>query len=190
MSIEQIFAKERDRYVQYLIETRAKIASEFPKTVGELLISINNEAIPYPYRYLRVDVMSSFPDGTPKPYEVKLDLDPSFEPKGFNFGQFVVEVYPFTWNSVQILVNRPIEKTKQLEGWITRWLDVEDKNPTNSLGTSQAVHSFTPVDHHGDWWYLTGDFGSAPADALVEFVELMAGQGMTRIVIKSGEANA
>ena len=187
MSIEQIFAKERDRYVKFLVETRSKITSKFPETVGELLVSINNETIPYPYRYLRIDVMSSLPDGTPKPYEVKIDLDPGFEAKAFDFEQFIVEVFPFTWNSIQILVNRPIENMKQLEGWITRWLDAEDKNPTNSLGTSEAIHSFTQVDHQGEWWYLTGDFGSAPADALVEFVELMAGQGMTHIVIKSGE---
>lgn len=190
MSIEQIFTNERNRYVQFLVDTLFRISEQTPKTVGELLLSINNEAIAYPYRYLRVDVMSVLPDGTSKPYEVKIDVDPTFEAQGFNFGSFVVEVYPFTWNSIQILVNKPITNTKQLEGWITRWLDIEDKNPKTAAGTSQAVHSFTPVDHHGEWWYLTGDFGSAPADALTEFVELMAGQGMTRIVIKSGEANA
>jgi hypothetical protein len=190
MSIEKIFAKERDRYVQFLVETRTKIINEAEKTVSELLISINNEAIPYPYRYLRVDVMSTSPDGLPKPYEVKIDIDPAFEAKGFNFGEFIVEVYPFTWNAVQILVDKPINNLKQLEGWITRWLDVEDKNIENEQGLGQTIHSFTPIDHHGEWWYLTGDFGSAPADALLEFVELLAGQGISRIIIKSGEVNA
>lgn len=189
MSIEQIFAKERDRYVQFLLETRSKIAARLPQTVGEPLISIDDEAIPYPYRYLRVDVMSSSSDGTLKPFEVKIDLDPDFEPRGFDFGQCIVEVYPFTWNSVQIFVNQEIENIAQMEGWITRWLDVEDNNRPNPLGTSEAIHSFSQVDHHDDWWYLTGDFGTAPADALLEFVELMIGQGMTRIVIKGGDTN-
>jgi hypothetical protein len=189
MNIEQIFDNEQQRYVRFLAETRTKIAAENPQTVGELLVSINNEAISYPYRYVRVDVMSKTQEGTQKPYEVKLDIDPSFEARGFNFGSFVVEVYPFTWNSVQVLVNKPIN-TKQLESWITRWLDIEDKNQPNALGNCQAIHSFSPIDQSDDWWYLTGDFGSAPADALIEFVELMAGQGMTRIVIKSGEVDA
>lgn len=79
------------------METRTKIVNEAEETVGELLISIKNEAIPYPYRYLRVDVMSTSPDGLPKPYKVKIDIDPSVEAKGFNFGEFIVEVYPFTW---------------------------------------------------------------------------------------------
>jgi len=189
MNIEQIFANEQQRYVQFLAETRTKIATENPQTVGELLVSINNEAIAYPYRYVRVDVMSKTQDGTPKPYEIKLDLDPNFEARGFNFGLFAVEVYPFTWNSVQVLVNKPIN-TKQLEGWITRWLDIEDENQPDTLGNCQAIHSFSPIDQSENWWYLTADFGSAPADALIEFVELMASQGMTRIVIKSGEAGA
>lgn len=189
MSIEQIFKKERDRYVQFMIETRSKIAEEFPKTVGELLVSINNEEIPYPYRYLRVDVMSLLPDGASRPCEVKIDLDPEFEAKGFNFGPFIVEVFPFSWNSIQIVVNHPIKNMNQLEGWITRWLDIEDKNPANPQGISQAIHSFTPVDQSDEWWYLTGDFGSAPPEALSEFVALLAGQGMTKIVIKSGEGN-
>jgi len=190
MSIEKIFAKERDRYVDFFIDARTEVSTESKNTVGELLISINNEKIPYPYRYLRVDLMSSTSDGVPKPFEVKIDPDPAFEPKGFDFGQFTVEVYPFTWSSIQILVNQPIKNMRQLEGWITRWLDVEDKNPSNHRGISQAIHSFSPVDHQGEWWYLTGDFGTAPVDALIEFVELMASQGATRIVIKSGEVNA
>jgi hypothetical protein len=189
MNIEQIFAKERDRYVQQFVETRSKLTSSSESTVGELLIRINNEAIPLPYGYLRVDVMCYLPNETHKPYEVAIDFDQSFESKGFNFGDFVVEVYPFTWSSVQILVNHPIENTRQLEGWITRWLDVEDKNPSHPLGISQAIHSFSPVARIDEWWSTTGDFGTAAADALVEFVELMAGQGMTRIIIKSGNVN-
>jgi len=85
------------------------------------------------------------------------------------------------------LVDRPLN-LKQLEGWITRWLDVDGKNPPHPKGISRAIHSFTKVDQSDKWWYLTGDFGSAPADALVEFIELLVSQGATRIVIKSGNA--
>jgi hypothetical protein len=189
MSIEQIISNEQKRYVEFLAKARQKITADNPQTVGELLTSINNEEIAYPYRYVRVDVMSKSHDGTPEPYEIKLDIDPNFEAKGFNFGSFIVELYPFTWNSVQILVNKPIN-TKQLEGWITRWLDIEDNNQPDALGNCQAVHSFSPIEQSGEWWYLTGDFGSAPAAALIEFVELMASQGMSRIVIKSGDVGA
>ena len=52
MKMEEIFSKERDRYIRFLAQTLDKIAGREAATVGELLISINNEAIPYPYRYL------------------------------------------------------------------------------------------------------------------------------------------
>jgi len=151
MKLSQIFEQERNRYVQFLVDTRTRLSSESEGTVGELLLSINNEAIPYPYRYVRVDVMSKGPDGLPKPCEVVVDIDETFEARGFNFGAFEVEVYPFTWNSVQVLVNSPIKDTRQLEGWITRWLDVEDKNPPGPCGTSQAIHSFSPVESQDGW---------------------------------------
>jgi len=186
MKLSQIFEQERSRYVQFLVETTARITAESKRVVGELLLSINNEAIPYPYRYVRVDIMSDGLDGLPKPAEVVVDVDEAFEARGFNFGAFAVEVYPFTWNSIQVLVNGPIKDLRQLEGWITRWLDVESENPPGPFGTSQAIHSFSQVESQDGWWYLTGDFGTAPADALSEFIELLAGQGMTRIVIRSG----
>jgi hypothetical protein len=189
MGVEQIFAKERERYVRFLLETLREIKSR-EAAVGELLISLNSDATPYPYRYLRVDVMSRSSGGAPVPHEARLAPDPAFESKGFDFGTFTLEVYPFTWNSIQILFDRPITNQRQLDGWIQRWLDVEEKNPEDPSGLACAIHSFTPVEHQGEWWYLTADFGSAPADALVEFVELMAHQGMTRIVITSGEATA
>lgn len=107
MGVEQIFAKERERYVRFLLE--------------------NSDTIPYPYRYLRVDVMSRTSEGAAEPHEVTLAPDPAFEPKGFDFGTFTAEVYPFTWNSMQILFDRPIGNQRQLDGWIQRWLDVEDK---------------------------------------------------------------
>ncbi len=187
MSIEKIFDRERERYVEHFVNTRSNIAKEYPNTSGELLVSLNNETIPYPYRYLRIDVISRLDDDSSKIYEIKIDIDPDFQQRGFNFGSFSVEIYPFSWDSIQIVVNKPLQNTHQLEGWITRWLDVEDKHSEDSRQISHAIHSFSQIDNTGNWWYLTGDFGTAPKEALIEFIELMAGEGMTRIVLKSGD---
>jgi hypothetical protein len=70
MNIKQIFSSERERYVDFLVRTRTVLAEREPKIVGEALISINNDAIPYPYRYIRADVLMASPDGSPKPCEV------------------------------------------------------------------------------------------------------------------------
>jgi hypothetical protein len=188
MNIQTLFEIERARYVSDLLNVRSKTEAEFPGCVSELLLSINNEAIPYPYRYLRVDLLHPVLDGNPQPCEVRVGLDPAFKTKQFDFGSFVVEVRPFTWNSVHVLFDRPVADGKLLDSWITDLLDIESKNVDSKCGLSLAVHSFTQLSRDGDWWHLTGDFGTAPPETLVQFVELLASQGVTRIVIAGGDA--
>nr|WP_063573474.1 hypothetical protein [Luteibacter rhizovicinus] len=186
MSIEVIIGAERERYVTSYIEAKARLSASHEDIVGELLISINNDAIPYPYRYVRADLVSKDENGQPALSEVRIDVDPAFEARGYDFGAFQVEVYPFTWSSVQVVFDKEPRSLQQIEGWITRWLDVEDRRASSDDGLSCAVHSFTQIETNGHWWFLTGDFGTAPADALIEFVDLLASQGMSRIVLKSG----
>ena len=62
----------------------------------------------------------------------------------------------------------------------------KDAHDRKEEGLSGAIHSFTQIETNGKWWYLTADFGTAPASALVEFVELLASQGMNVIVLKAG----
>lgn len=175
-----------------MLDSTKEIKLENPETTAsELLISINNEDIPYPYRYLRLDVISTPRNEEPKVYYVGVDIDPEFEPKGFNLGGLIIEIYPFTWDSIQIGFKNPVQNIKQIEGWITRWLDVEDNNfKNNPEDVSQTGHSFKLVENLGDWWTLTADFGKAPADALFEFIELMIGQGMRHFLIQSGKSDA
>ncbi|MYM26057.1 hypothetical protein GTP46_25845 [Duganella sp. FT135W] len=185
MNLQEILSGERERYVRFLLHARDDITSKLPSTVSELLLSINNDAIPYPYRYLRVDLMSKTDDGQNKPTEVRIDLDPNFKPQMYKFGPLTLELHPFLWNQVQILLNSAPNNIKQIEDWITHWLDIEDQGGMNREGLSGAVHSFTQLQKTGDWWHMTGDFGTAPIEALVELINLMANQGITHIGIRS-----
>ena len=186
MSIEAVISAERQRYVDFYSEAKAALSANREDVIGELLISINNDKIPYPYRYVRADLVSKGEDGRPAVSEVQIDADPAFEARGYNFGAFQVEVYPFTWSNVQFVFDKPPRSVQQIEDWITRWLDVEDRGLASHGGLSGAIHSFSQIETNGQWWFLTGDSGTAPADALIEFIELLASQGMSRIVLKAG----
>ena len=186
MGIEAVISAEQQRYVSFYAEAKARLSASNEDVVGELLISINNDEIPYPYRYVRADLMSKDENGQPAVSEVQLDTDPAFEARGYNFGTFQVEVHPFTWSSVQVVFEKAPRSVQQIEDWISRWLDIEDRGATSYEGLGGAVHSFSQIETNGQWWFLTGDFGTAPADALVEFIELLASQGMSRIVLKAG----
>jgi len=186
MGVEEIIGAARQRYVDFFSETKVSVTAMEADTVSELLISINNEGIPYPYRYIRADLVSKNGDGSLKINEIRVDSDETVEPTGFNFGPFQVEIYPFAWCSVQVLFDKEPPNVNQIEGWITRWLDIEDSWKGDIMGLSGAVHSFSPIETNGSWWFLTADFGTAPADALIEFIELLASQGMSRIILKAG----
>ena len=188
MNLHSLLEGERTRYVDHLVRAHAHAAAQSAACVAELLLSINSEAIPYPYRYLRVDQMQAGADGKPQPCEVRVGLAPAFEPRQFKFGDLVLEVHPFTWNSVRILFDQPIRDSAGLDTWITTRLDIDGRNPDAQSGLSRAIHSFTQVARVGTWWQLTGDFGTAPIEALVEFIELLAGQGSRRILITGGDA--
>lgn len=162
-----------------------KVASN-ANTSTFALDQCSSQSCPYPYRYVRADLVSKGENGQPALSEVRIDTDPAFESRGYNFGALRLEVYPFTWSRVQIAFDKPPRSVQQIEGWITRWLDVEDRGAASHDGLSGAVHSFSQIETNGQWWFLTGDFGTAPADALLEFIELIASQGISRIVLKEG----
>ena len=184
MSLESLIQTARDHYVRYFIDAREHKRQESPDVASELLISLNAEHLPDPYRYLRVDLLARDASGIPVPAEFRLPPD-KLEPTGFNFGAFVVEAYPFAWCAVEVLLASEPTNMRQLEGWMTRWLDVQDENARGPDDLSHAAHSFSPVQKKGDWWSLVADFGTAPANALVELIELFVGQGVRRVVLKA-----
>jgi len=185
VSVVSIISAERERYVAYFKTAAAAVEAEMPDTARELLISINNETLAYPYRYVRVDTISRIPDGANKICELWLDPPLDGEPKGFQLGPVTIEIYPFTWCSAQIAFDRPLPDMSKLEAFITKWLDVDDTAAGDSQ-LARAIHSTSQVETNGQLWYLTIDFGSAPADAMLDLLALLANETMAdRIVITS-----
>jgi hypothetical protein len=186
VTITSLIGDVQRRYIEFFTAVRDRISTSEENVAAEVLIALNNEHIPYPYRYLRVDVLSKNADGAIKPFELTLDPDPNFEATTFKFGGVQVAFFPFSWNRAQIVFEKAIADQQQLERFITRWLDVEETEAHAYDNLSGAAHSFTAVESNGEWWYLTVDFGTAPAEAMIEFIEILASHGVTRITIKAG----
>lgn len=185
MGIEDLIAAERERYVNRFAAALDELRCQEANVANEVLISINDEALRYPFRYFRPDALVANTDGTPRVSRFDLGDGETFQPCGFDFGTFSLEVRPFRWDDIQFAFDKPPSNQTQLEGWITRWLNVEDDWRERDDALSNAAHSFTRIENNDDWWYLTADFGTAPAQAAVEFLELLAFQGMKRIVMHS-----
>lgn len=183
MSIVSIAAAERERYVQHFEASLANLRSRNAQCARELLISIDNEALPYPYRYVRVDAIETLNGARDTLYEFWLDPAADAEARGFQLGPVTVEIYPFTWCAAQIAFDRPPD-TNKLEALLTGWLHVEDENSAGE-GPAKAIHSASPVETNGELWYLTIDFGTAPADVFLDLLDFHGNEGADRIIILS-----
>lgn len=184
MSIDSIISAERDRYVAHFEAIAEEMSSKTNRYAREVLISVNTDALAYPYRFIRADLMENSADGPPRAYEIWLDPSQTFEASGFQLGPVTLEIYPFTWCSAQIAFDRPLPDLAKLEGLLTSWLDIGDTRTTNRA--ANAIHSATPVETNGQLWYLTIDFGTAPAGTMLDLLDFLANEGMAdRIVITS-----
>ncbi len=84
----------------------------------------------------------------------------------------------------QIAFDRPPDRDK-LEALLTDWLDTEDASQGGGWGSANAIHSASPIETNGEFWYLTIDFGTAPADVLLDLMDFLGNQGADRIIILS-----
>lgn len=185
MSVVSVISAERERYAAYFESVAADVASKAPVHARELLISINNDALAYPYRYVRADLIEKTADGSDQLYEVWLDPPRDAEAKGFQLGPVRIEIYPFTWCCAQIAFDRPLPDLSKLEALLTAWLDVGDAK-TGSTGVANAIHSASPVETNGQLWYMTIDFGTAAADTMLDLIDFLANEGMVdRIIVTS-----
>ena len=184
MSIVTIIEAERNRYASYFDAAFENVRAGNAQSVRELLISINNEALPYPYRYLRVDAVEKRADGTDQAYEFWLDPAEDADARGFQLGPVAIEIYPFTWCATQVAFDRAPD-TDKLEAFLTAWLDTNDEKASGGVSPANAVHSVSPVESNGELSYLTIDFGTAPSDALLDLIDLIGNEGADRIIIVS-----
>lgn len=185
MSIVTLVTAERDRYVAFFEKAAGKALADNPQSVRELLISLDDETIPAPYCYLRIDLLGKGLDGSDHGYELWLDPAPESEGRGFSFGSATVEIYPFTWCSATIAFNRPVRDVAALDQRLTHLLDVGDERREQGSQASGAIHSATKIETNDQLWYFTVDFGTSPADALLDLIDFLLDQGITRVLVRS-----
>jgi hypothetical protein len=184
MSIVSQITAEQARYAAVFERGIAAIRAEGPLS-RELLISINNDAIPYPYRYIRADIVRSNADGSPGFIQIQGEVDPSVRRKRYNLGGAVVELRPFSWDDAQIAFNVAPRDLAAIERFITTWLDVDDSKRTQDDAPALAIHSASRIETNGALWFLTLDLGTAPPDVLLDLIDLLLDQGATEVYVLS-----
>lgn len=90
----------------------------------------------------------------------------------FQWKESPLRISDLHWNNVRIEHERPYIDMLHFQEWFSCWFDLEGHNETASGAFSNAIHSVSVEDHR-----LTVDFGSAPAKALTQLLDVLAKDG-------------
>jgi hypothetical protein len=88
--------------------------------------------------------------------------------------QLKIEIHSISWDHMHFQLFPPPEAETNLDGlkiWFMRWFDAEDEKSPNSDGLSGLVHFISDPERRPDRIEINVDFGSAPTDALAEFLD-------------------
>jgi hypothetical protein len=97
----------------------------------------------------------------------------------------VAAVQPVVWNDVGIKTNVRLPDAS-IEAWAMQWLDMDDHHAQDENGLQGVIHSISRDDTGDEGTELIVDFGSAPAEALNDLIDVLRICGVSYITIHSG----
>jgi hypothetical protein len=175
----------RDQYLrayrQYLADNRPKL----PDLTPELLALVGTaEDVPEHHRLLRPDAVWRGDDGKPAFARIEPPPLPTFPPIHLTAANNTqITVHPFPWDDCALSFSHPAFPWPKLADWITLHIDRHGQFPPDDAGLHGVIHSCSAPESRGSRHYLYLDFGSAPASAVVELIDLLATHGATRVTI-------
>ena len=175
----------RDEYLSFYRATVRQYRGFKRDLVPELLILLNGPPEwPEMHRLWRGDLFWK-EDGNPKPGAVELNPPAEAPPVTITPASGLrVTVDPFVWHWCQLFTDHsPSGET--LNQWFHKWIDDAEEMSPDEFGLSGVIHQMTPVDQLSDCYVFTVDFGSAPTQAFLELLDVLAGSGVSQVRVGS-----
>jgi hypothetical protein len=169
--LRRVLAEARDQYLHHYRAVIHRAKANRPQAVPELLIELNAADSGLVNRLTRVDVIWG---GAAQPSIIEANVDPPAKVECIYsaVGPPVVRAFSLVWNACEILCPEPIVLSSEFDRWFVRWLDLDDAKAPDAEGLAGVIHSVTKPGRVGDKWGFSIDLGSAPADAVLELLEL------------------
>jgi hypothetical protein len=135
------------------------------------------------YRIWRMDIMGQTADG-PKAIEVNVD---QLRPASGLLNGFGVPIgfHPAVWNGLEFLVEGELPLGHTVLTWIAKWLDINDERYVEDADFQGVIHNCLRPAVTPTGYTTAVDFGSAPVEALREFIAILA-PGARSIQMGSG----
>lgn len=183
MDFREIIKGQRDTYLKQL----TKFYSERTTGAKEILLELNGDEKERVFRLYRLDHYEQV-DGEGKPTELGADTYLNHQRTNFNLGQLNIELNPFFWHGCDFILKQGLSDIDWLRSWTKKWIDEEDKNPTDTNGLSGVIHNVTrPTSTTNNETKFSVDFGSADTDSFIELIETIEKQGIKDLRIGSFE---
>lgn len=183
MDLREIINVQRDTYLKQLI----KFYSERITGAREILLELNGDEKETIFKLYRIDHFEQV-NGEGKPTELGPDTYLNHQPTNYKFGQLNIELNPFFWHGCDFVFKQELTDIDWLISWTKKWIDEEDKNPTNTNGLSGVIHNVTrPRSKTNSETTFSVDFGSADTDSFIELIETIEKQGIQELRIGSFE---
>jgi|ERR1700677_1797450 len=184
-NVLNVMTKEREAYLACFAKGLAEHREISPQAVAELLIEINTQKIPLPYRYIRPDIIYKIAEES-KIIEVNKNRHFSFDPYVFTTPSGIpATLHPFHWNGIEFRLFGDIVSWEPYDDWIRTWLDLEDLRSREGKDFQCVIHNATEPKRAGGFWELSIDMGSAELDALSDLFSVFAELGFGTIEIGS-----
>ena len=182
MELKEIIQRQRETYLRQL--------TEFYKTrttgAKELLLELNGEEQDRTFKLYRLDYYEQV-DGQSHPTELAPDTYVSHPPIDYSLGQLNIQLNPFYWHGCDFVLDKETNQIDWLKTWTKKWIDDEDKNPTDNDGLSNVIHNVTRPTKENNGIKFSVDFGTATADCFMDLIQEIEKQRILKLRIGSFE---
>ena len=176
----------RAHYMDFYLRVIRKLAEEPERCVPEVLLQIGGrEELPEMFQLYRVDILRGSNE-QPQVSEVNHDRLPVGPDVRAGIGDLEATISPLLWNGDEFLCDSFDPRDAAFAAWMIMWMDPDDENPPDEDGLGGCIHSVTWPEPVGDAVGFSIDFGSAPAEALVELLGILSGSGTKSVTVGAG----
>lgn len=185
MDVQSLVTRVRDHYVeqfeQFVERQREICARGAPEVKFELSDPASNTKLfhkLYCADFVRNDAGS-----------IVVAFEPadilSFDTISGSLGSMGVAIERLRWDDVVIQHDLKVMPGQELSDWFKRWFDPEDERFELSGSDCGVIHSLII-----DTGMLSIDFGTAPADAFWELLNVLESAGASKVRVGSGSAES
>lgn len=184
MELEHRLQIARDAYLRFLCEKLGELKQAHPECATELLVELNSAENPRPFSLSRLDAIQG-PSSAPQVSRIAFNCDARRPPVCLQHNGVAVELGGVSWEEVLISFEAAQFDLSQLGGWLSRWIDEADERTTDESGLLGVIHSISWDSSPNGKWKISIDFGSAPVESAVEFIDELQRQGVEACVIET-----